>query len=180
MTNARSPFLEGALAWISGDEEVATCSVCGWDWSIAVDDALAAIRPAPDRYRALLTDRDGMVPARDGGWNATAYVWHLTDLARSWTERWVQIAADPGSLLAGWDPDVLAAARNYRALPTEPALWALRDAVSSFVDWCDRIDHGTAFEHGDWGPGTVADGIRWLGHELVHHQIDVAERSEPI
>jgi hypothetical protein len=107
-----------------------------------------------------------MAPAADGGWNATAYLWHLTDLARSWTERWVQVQAMPGSLLVGWDPDVLAAARNYRALPTVTAKWAIRDAVSSFVALCDRVDLGATFVHGDWGQGTVADGIRWLGHEF--------------
>ena len=33
-------------------------------------------------YITLLDGRDGMSPAVDGGWNATAYVWHLVDLAR--------------------------------------------------------------------------------------------------
>lgn len=83
----------------------------------------------------------------------------------------------PGSLLVGWDPDVLAEARNYRQLPTAAAKWAIRDAVSAFVGQCERVDLGTTFEHGDWGRGTVADGIRWLGHEFVNHQLDVDERA---
>ena len=118
-----------------------------------------------------------MAAADDGGWNATAYLWHLVDLARSWSERWVQLDADPGSLLAGWDPDVLAAARNYPNLPTAPALWALDRATDTFVELSRRLDHATTFQHGDWGEGTIADGLRWLAHEYKHHQVDVQARA---
>lgn len=177
MTEERSPFLTGALDWVYDGDPPRVCPVCGWDWSVDAGDALEAIADAPDRYAELLADRDGMAPAADGGWNATAYLWHLTDLARAWSERWVQVRAMPGSLLAGWDPDELAEARNYRRLPTAAAEWALRDAVSSFVTQSNLVAPAATFEHGDWGQGTVADGIRWLGHEFVHHQLDVAERA---
>ena len=172
-----SPFLSGALAWISNGAIPERCSVCGFEWATASDAAVDAIEAAPERYAALLADRDGMVAADDGGWNATAYVWHLVDLARSWSERWVQVEADPGSLLAGWDPDVLAAARNYRNLPTTPALWALDQATASFVELSRQLDHAAAFQHGDWGAGTVGDGLRWLAHEYTHHQLDVHARA---
>ena len=177
MAHEQSPFLTGALAWINDGKAPPACPICGWNWSVACADALEAIAGAPDRYAELLAGRDGMAQAADGGWNATAYLWHLTDLARSWAERWVQVRAMPGSLLVGWDPDVLAEARSYRALPTAAAELAIRDAVSSFVAQCDRVDLGATFEHGDWGQGSVAAGIRWLGHEFVHHQLDVDERA---
>lgn len=151
--------------------------MCGFDWSIDSADALELIASAPPRYASLLEGRDGMVAADDDGWNATAYLWHLTDLARSWSERWVQLRAQPGSLLAGWDPDELAAARNYRNLPTSAALWALDSATATFASLSNELDHGTSFLHGDWGDGTVADGIRWLAHEFTHHQLDVDERA---
>lgn len=173
----RSEFLTGAFAWLHDGQMVDVCPTCGWDWSIAPPAALEAIAGAPARYAALLDGRDGMVTGPDGGWNATAYLWHLTDLARSWAERWVQLRARPGSRLAGWDPDVLAEARNYRALPTVAAEWALAEAVSSFVAQCRVVDHDVPFEHADWGAGSVADGLRWLGHEFVHHQLDVDERA---
>jgi len=101
---------------------------------------------------------DGMFAPDDGGWNATASLWHLTGSARSWSERWVQIQDDPGSPPAGWDPDVLAAARNYRNLPTVPALWALDQATASFAHLSSELDHTTPFEHGDWGAGTTVCG----------------------
>ena len=177
MADARSPFLTGALAWLTDDGSPDRCETCDFDWSVPSDGAVAAIADAPVRYSALLAGRDGMAPAADGGWNATSYVWHLVDLARSWSERWVLLAAEPGSLIAGWDPDELAAARNYGNLPTVSALWALDRDVATFVELCDVVGHGTTFEHGDWGTGTVADATRWLAHEFTHHQLDVAERA---
>ena len=177
MVEQRSPFLVGALTWISGDGDVASCDVCQFDWSAPSTDSVDAIAASPNAYSSLLDGRDGMAPAADGGWNATGYVWHRTDLARSWSERWVQIRVEPGSLLAGWDPDVLAEARNYRGLPTVPALWALDRDVATFVQLSQELDHATTFEHGDWGTGNVGDATRWLAHEFTHHQIDVAARA---
>lgn len=177
MTTPRSSFLGGALAWITDGGSPDRCDGCGFDWACDAADAVDAIEAAPARYVALLDGRDGMASAEDGGWNATAYLWHLTDLARSWSERWVQLRTDPGSLLAGWDPDELAAARNYRNLPTAPAVWALGQATATFVQLSRELDHTTTFLHGDWGDGTVADGLRWLAHEFTHHQLDVDARA---
>jgi len=120
-----------------------------------------------------------MTVAPDGGWNATAYLWHLTDLARGWSERWAQLSVLPGSTLVGWDPDALAVARNYRALSTVAALWALPQATATFVALTEQLDPRTSFVHGDWGPGTVSDATRWLAHEYWHHQLDVDERALP-
>lgn len=180
MAHDRSPFLTGALEWIYDGKAPVSCPTCGWDWSTSAEDALETIAVAPGRYGELLEGRDGMAPAADGGWNATAYLWHLTDLSRSWAERWVQLRAMPGSLLAGWDPDVLADARNYRELPTAAAEWAVQEAVSSFIAQCDSVGPSATFEHGDWGRGSVADAILWLGHEFVHHQLDVDERAAEV
>ena len=177
MVAASSPFLRGALTWIGNGTIQDRCDICEFEWTIDSVAAVDAIETSPARYAELLAGRNGMAAADDGGWNATAYVWHLVDLARSWSERWVQIEADPGSLLAGWDPDVLAAARNYRNLPTVPALWALDDSTAAFVHLSTRLDHATPFQHGDWGAGTVADGLRWLAHEYTHHQLDVRARA---
>lgn len=169
-------FLDGALTWLAGGDAGAGCAACGLRWDVAPDAALASIAAAPDRYAALLSGADGMAPADDGGWNATAYVWHLVDLARGWSERWAQIEAAPGSLLVAWDPDVLAEARSYRRLPTSAALWALPESVATFVRATRRVGMRAAFDHAEWGPGCVGDAVVWLAHEFTHHQLDVAER----
>jgi hypothetical protein len=173
-----TPFLDGAVHWIYEGDPPPVCPDCGYDWSIDPRDALTLIETSPERYEAALAGKDGMKQQDDGSWNATAYLWHLTDLARSWTERWVQIREMPGSRLVGWDPDELAGVRGYRSLPTAPALWALRSAVEDFVDVTNQVTMETSFEHGDWGRGDVADGLRWLGHEFHHHVQDVASRAE--
>lgn len=172
-----TPFLDGALRWVYDGEPPEVCAACGYEWSIDPGDALTRILSSPDRFDAALAGRDGMVPRADGSWNATAYVWHLTDLARSWSERWVQIRDMPGSLLIGWDPDELAEVRDYRSLPTAPGLWALRSAVETFAHTTAAVAFDTPFEHGDWGTGNVGDGLRWLGHEFHHHEQDVIARA---
>lgn len=180
MHRARSPFLDGALALLWGDDPPDRCERCGYEWSTDSASALALIAASPGRYASLLDGRDGLAPASDGGWNATAYLWHLTDLARSWSERWVQLSVTPGALLVGFDPDALAEARNYRSLPTVAALWALPTTTETFVALSSELDPTTPFQHGDWGEGTVGDALCWIAHEFVHHQIDVDERAVPI
>ena len=178
MTPEPSPFLVGALHAIY-DTPPAVCPDCGFVWGCTVEEARDAITGSNQRLRAILADRDGTVARPDGSWNATAYVWHLVDLARSWTERWVHLRAEPGSTIVGWDPDELADARGYRSLPTMAARWALSEAVEQFDTVTDTIDPAIVFEHGDWGTGTVGDGIRWLAHEFQHHVLDVDERAAP-
>jgi hypothetical protein len=173
-------FLAGARTWLYGSHDLDDrCDRCGFEWTMTPADALALITQAPARYAALLDGRDGMAPAADGGWNATSYVWHLADLARGWSERWVLLAREPGALLAGWDPDELAAARNYRALPTVPALWALSTCTTTLVELTRRLTVDTPFAHGDWGRGTAGEAVVWLAHEFTHHQLDVDERARP-
>jgi hypothetical protein len=173
-----TPFLDGALRWLYPAGVPKLCPACGFDWSIDAEDALIVIVSSPNRFEAALAGRDGMKSQADGSWNATAYLWHLTDLTRSWAERWVQISDMPGSQLVGWDPDELAEVRGYRSLPTSAGLWALRSAVEAFAEATATVTFDTSFEHGDWGEGNVADGLRWLGHEFHHHEKDVAARAE--
>jgi len=176
MHAAGTPFLRGALEWIYGADPPSVCPDCGFAWDLSFLEARDAIASSPDRIEETLAGRDGMVPQADGSWNATAYVWHLTDLARSWSERWVQMLTEPGSQLVGWDPDDLAEVRAYRSLPTAPGLWALRSAVDTFIAATDALTPNTTFLHGDWGSGTVADGMRWLAHEFHHHEQDIFRR----
>ena len=177
----RSPFLSAALDWLGGIDDEGRCRRCGFDWSVDWNtswrEALDIIGASPTRVASLLDGRDAMAVAADGGWNAAAYVWHLSDLARSWSERWVQLQSDPGSLLIGWDPDELAWVRNYTALPTAPALWALATSTTAFVALTELLPAETTFLHGDWGPGTVGEVIGWLAHEHLHHLRDIDERA---
>lgn len=172
-----SAFLNGARLWLFDGQAPGVCPACGFDWGTSPLVAVSLIEQCPARVAELLAGRDGMAAGPDGTWNATAYVWHLTDLARGWTERWVQLAAAPGSLLVPWDPDVLAEARNYRQLPTSAALWAIGDSVTTLIARTATLSLDTPFAHGDWGPGCVGDALVWLAHEFVHHELDVSVRA---
>jgi hypothetical protein len=176
MSEHADGFLIGATTWLYGGGPPAACPDCGYDWATPPQTALELLAGAPDRYSALLDGRDGMAPVADGGWNATAFVWHLVDMARSWAERWVQIEHAPGALLVGWDPDEMAAARNYRALPTAPALWALDASTRALVERTRVVGFDAHFLHGQWGSGSVGEATRWIAHEFFHHEGDVAER----
>lgn len=176
MVDSRSPFLRGALSWLYDGAATSVCPKCDYDWSTPHKVALEIIEHAPGRFERALEGRDGMAPQADGSWNATAYVWHLVDFARSWTERWYQIIDDPGSTLVGWDPDELADLRGYRMLPTVPALRTFDGAVRALVSATVEAGPDAAFTHGDWGAGHVGDATIWMGHEFHHHELDVRER----
>jgi hypothetical protein len=79
-----TPFLDGALRWVYQNDPPKVCRACGFDWSIDAGDALTEIVSSPDRFEVALAGKNGMQSQADGSWNATAYLWHLTDLARSW------------------------------------------------------------------------------------------------
>jgi hypothetical protein len=172
-----SPFLDGAIRWVYDGDIPVACPACGYRWDTAWVDALDMIEFAPDEIRRILDGRDGMQAQADGSWTASAYIWHLTDLATIWSERWIQISHSPDEPLVGFDPDILADARGYRDLPTSAGLWALGRAVSTFVTTTRSVPPDSTFEHGDWGRGTVGDAVRWLGHEFHHHTGDIDERA---
>lgn len=83
MGDIMTPFLDGALRWVYQADPPKVCPACGFDWSINAGDALTVIVSSPDRFEAALAGKNGMKNQEDGSWNATAYLWHLTDLARS-------------------------------------------------------------------------------------------------
>lgn len=177
MTRPRTPFLSGAVAWLYDGDEPDVCGECAFDWGMSFEAALLLVKTSPGRYEAWLVGADGMAPRPDGSWNATAYVWHLVDFSRSWTERWYQIIDEPGSTLIGWDPDELADLRGYRSLPTGAALRALRPAVTHLVDATTEAGPDAGFNHGDWGSGDVGDATIWIAHEFHHHERDVMQRT---
>lgn len=173
-------FLDGARSWLYEDSALEECSRCGYDWATDFRVACDLIDSSPIRITGVLEDADGMAPQADGSWNATAYVWHLADLAMGWSERWIQIAQAPGSVLVGWDPDELAQARNYQELQKAPGIWSLRNATRDLIETTNAIGPNGTFAHGDWGEGTVSDAMIWLGHEFHHHELDIKDRVRVI
>lgn len=170
-----TPFLHNAIdTMLARADAEGGCRECGFTWTLGVDEAVAHIRSAPQRYRSHLADRDGSARPAPDVWSPSAYVWHLADAFRVWAERLHAIAADGQARLAGFDPDELAAVRAYDAQPQSAGLWTLSRAVGDLDAALEEVDAATTFSHPEWGPGDVGDVLRWLAHEAVHHELDVS------
>ena len=169
-----TPFLASAIAaMLPGAGSTDRCADCGFAWTCDGDEALTHILDAAHRYAELLEGRDATRKPAPEVWSPSAYVWHLGDVTRAWSERLHSLSADPEARWAGFDPDELARARSYDALPQVTGPWALARATEAFALALEPLDLDTGFVHPEWGDGTVADAVRWIGHEVVHHGFDV-------
>jgi hypothetical protein len=176
-----TPFLAGAIAEMipnAGDAE--RCAECGFAWASAAAACRARVDGAAEVFERLLatTGADLGAAARRSdpdadGWTAAAYVWHLGDVLRAWSERLHTLSVDSSIPWAGFDPDELAAARRYDVLPMVTAPWALARAIDALAVALAPLTAEDEFVHPEWGEGTVADALRWLAHEVVHHELDV-------
>lgn len=149
------------------------CRVCGYAFSDD-DAARAVIERAPAHYGSLLAGRDGSARTSALSWNAVAYVQHVADNTRIWSER-IAAAALGDERVVPYDEGALGAARGYDALPVAGALWSLERAVADFHA-ADALAASREYtlahpEQGELAPSTV---LHVLAHELHHHSVDVA------
>jgi hypothetical protein len=169
-----TPFLTAAVAeMLPGAGASSVCAECGFSWLTEAEPALDVVERAPERFAELLAGADGTVAPAPGVWSPSAYVWHVSDLVRAWAERLHSLASDPQAAWAGFDPDELAQARHYDALPQVSGPWAVARSVDALRQSLGSLASETGFTHPEWGSGTVADALRWLAHEAVHHDLDV-------
>jgi hypothetical protein len=168
-----TPFLSQAITeMLPNAGGTARCAECGFDWTTTPEEARALVDRAAGRFHGLLgAATTATSPGR--GWSPSAYVWHVGDLVRAWAERLHALGVAPELPWAGFDPDELAAARHYDALPAASAAWALERSVEALDRAAEGLPADAGFLHPEWGPGTVADALRWLAHEAVHHELDV-------
>lgn len=170
----RTQFLSGAIRTLYGGEEPDTCDECRFSFLLGATDARAMVGTVTADILGMVAGTEAGGGPPDGSWNATGYVAHLADLARGWAERWAQLQVSPGTRLVGWDPDELAAARDYCNLPMSLTTWSLGHGVAALEATGGDLADETRFEHDEWGEGDVADGYRWLAHEWFHHRQDIA------
>jgi hypothetical protein len=169
-----TPFLRSAVAeMLPHAGTAAQCAECGFAWSATGDEAMAVVEDGPARLARLLEGWNGAVPPNSPVWSPSAYVWHVGDVVRAWAERLHSLGNDPAADWASFDPDELARARHYDALPASSGSWALARSVDALVLSLEPLEGDTPFMHPQWGSGTVADALRWLAHETEHHALDV-------
>jgi hypothetical protein len=175
-----TPFLAAAIAEMLPNAGTSSrCAECGFSWECDAPTALSIIDAAADRFEDLLPGDAADAPVAAERWSPSAYVWHVGDLVRAWAERLHSLGVAPTTPWAGFDPDELAHARHYEALPPTTAAWALARAAEALHHSLDELDPDLAFEHPEWGQGTVTDALRWLAHEVEHHDLDV-RRGLPV
>jgi hypothetical protein len=169
-----SPFLRAAIAeMLPNAGGLDRCAECDFDWTTSGEGCLDHVTGGADRFGALLRDREGTHAPGMAQWSPSAYVWHVGDVTRAWAERLHGLGVDPEVRWAGFDPDELARARRYAALPQATAPWALARSAEALVRALEPLGFATGFLHPEWGEGAVADALRWVAHESVHHELDV-------
>ncbi len=169
-----NPFLRAAIGSLDGsDPSEVRCVDCGFAWQLAGPEAERIVSEAPQRYGSILGDWDARRSTPEGTWSPTAYVWHVVDVLRSWSERFRALSEDPDATFVPWDQDRLAEARGYERLPLSGALWTLERAAGDVRAAVADLDHRTGLTHPDWGAGEVEDALRWIAHEVTHHEVDI-------
>jgi hypothetical protein len=125
-------------------------------------------------YGDLLAGATGTERHPDVAWPVAAYVSHVADNLRIWTERLMGVALGASAVVGGYDENELAQARNYAMIPLEAALWLLRLSVAEWrraVDGASR--RGTLMIHPDRGELDLLDVVRSNMHDAHHHLRDV-------
>lgn len=169
-----TPFLRAAIRSLHGsDASEVRCPGCGFAWKLAGAEAERVVSGAAARYASHLGAWDARRATPSGTWPPSGYVWHVVDVLRSWSERFRALAEDPDTTFVSWDQDRLAEARGYDRLPLSGALWALERAAADVRRSVADLDHRTGLTHPDWGSGEVEDALRWIAHEVTHHEIDI-------
>ncbi len=169
-----TPFLRAAIAQMlphAGSTDA--CAECGFAWTTDGAEALDHIRAAAGRFADHLHGHDATRKPGPEVWSPSGYVWHVGDVTRAWSERLHCLSVDADGVWAGFDPDELARARHYDDLPQVTGPWALARSADALVEALGSLDLDAGFVHPEWGEGTVTDALRWVAHEVVHHDLDV-------
>jgi hypothetical protein len=150
------------------------CRACAFDWSVSLDDAVELMEELAASFDDLLVDATGAEHYPDVAWPVTAYVSHVADNLRIWTERLMGVALGASPVVGGYNENELAEARNYAMIPLEAALWSLRLSAREWlgaVDASSRI--GPLMTHPDRGELDLLDVVRSNTHDAHHHLWDV-------
>lgn len=148
------------------------CRDCGFDWSLSPSDAIGWMSQVAARFASRTQEATGL--ERLEGWSVAEYVCHVGDNLRQWTERIQASRLAHTAEVTGYDPDELAHARNYAAIPLPVAIWSLR---LSSAAWCtvlnDAVTENVVLTHATRGAQTASDIARNNTHDAHHHLWDV-------
>ncbi len=150
------------------------CRECAFEWTLALDDAGSRMAELATSYPDLLRGATGREQHPDLSWSTAAYVSHVADNVRIWTERLVGVAAGASARVGSYDENELAVARNYETIPLPAALWSLQ---LSIAEWRKTIgaarSNGTVLIHPERGEMDLRDVVLANTHDAQHHLWDI-------
>ena len=150
------------------------CRECGFDWDESAEAAVAAVERLPGTFAALLAGAAGGEVPPGCTWSAKAYVFHVADNLRIFSERLEGVFAGAHTTLAAYDQDELAAARHYDAMSLQSALWSVRTATETWVAAArESLTRPFTYQHAERGELNAAEITRGPGHDALHHYWDV-------
>jgi hypothetical protein len=170
-TSARYPFPVNEFLRVAyGDP----CRECGFEWSVEPATCVAIVSDAPNRFKSALAGHDGRKTHPNLQWNATAYVVHVADVLRIWSDRLAAVALGASDPVVPYDEDRLGDARGYVGLPLSGALWSLGRAVGDWRAAEQLAESGAVtLAHPEQGSLSLDDVRRIMAHEVEHHVADV-------
>ena len=152
------------------------CRACGFDWSLTPPEAVGWVRGWGARLAVVTAGADGTERRPSGGWTVTEYVCHVGDNLRQWSERLQGALLVQRTRVAGYDPDALAAARGYAALPLAAAAWSSELAAAAWAEVVGRaLGEEVVLQHATRGAQRAADVARNNCHDAYHHLWDIRE-----
>jgi len=108
------------------------------------------------------------------GQPCAAYVSHVGDNLRIWTERLRGVALGAPRRVGSYDENELARARNYDTIPLQAALWSLQLSVAEWLKAVDGMPgSGTVLLHPERGPMDLREVVVSNIHDVQHHRYDI-------
>jgi hypothetical protein len=150
------------------------CRECDFNWELSAADAVSLVQQLPKLYAARLDGTNGKETCPDLAWSASAYVSHVSDNLRIWSERLSGARLSGEPRVVAYDQDLLGVTRRYDAINLHAALWSLDWAVR---EWAESIRlalaAGTELHHSDRGRQSAEDVARNNAHDASHHLWDI-------
>jgi hypothetical protein len=150
------------------------CRECGFSWSLSGAQALAYVGGVADRLDLALVGVDGRSQHPGLTWNVSAYVAHIADNLRTWSEQFAGVMAGGDPRVPGYDEKLLGEARRYNDIPLASALWAVRQSVGGWVPTIGAaLESDVLLLHAGRGPHRASEVVMSNAHDVFHHEWDI-------
>jgi hypothetical protein len=150
------------------------CRGCGFGWGLTPDAAVSLVGSIPGKFADRLAGASGRERHPDLAWTPVAYVSHVADNLRIWSERLAGARLAGVTGVPGYDQDLLAQARHYNQVALAGALWSLGWAARAWLESVEAaLAAGVVLQHAARGAQRAEDVARNNAHDAFHHLWDV-------